>query len=75
MKLEIKDVIKLIGFVGTVLCMWYDLKTDLEIVKVKISYIESRVDKLENSNEKRYAVKFPNLAVLPAETKIEDEYK
>lgn len=73
MKLDLKDVIKLIGFVGTVLCMWYDLKTDLEIVKVKIGYIEQRVEKLEGRNEKRMAVKYPNLALLPSETQIEDE--
>ena len=73
MKLDHKDVIKLIGFVGTVLCMWYDLKTDLEIVKVKIGYIEQRVEKLEGRNEKRMAVKYPNLALLPSETQIEDE--
>lgn len=73
MKLDLKDVIKLIGFVGTVLCMWYDLKTDFEIVKVKIGYIEQRVEKLENRNEKRMAVKYPNLALLPSETRIEDE--
>ena len=73
MKLDLKDVIKLIGFVGTVLCMWYDLKTDLEIVKVKIGYIEQRVEKLEGRNEKRMALKYPNLALLPSETQIEDE--
>ena len=76
MKFDTKDVIKLIGFTGVVLASWYDLKTDIAIFKLKNEYLEKRVDKLEVyvEGEKKLAVNsFRPFAVIPRETKIEDE--
>ncbi len=73
MKLDHKDVIKLIGFLGVCLSTWYDLKTDLAVIKAKVGFIEERVDRLENQSDKRFVAHFPKLALVPAETKIEDE--
>ena len=64
-------IIKLIGFVLLVSSMWYDLKTE---IKVHIATTEIRLKALE---DKMPIVKYesPKYALLPNETKLEDEGK
>ena len=64
------DVIKFLGFVLIISSMWYDLKTDFEIHKEEHKLLEYRISELEN---KKIACITPRVAVLPRETKLEDD--
>jgi hypothetical protein len=70
MKLDNKDIIKLIGFVAVTISMWYDLKTDLAVTKATV---ELRLNALENPKEPKTVASYQHMAILPAETKIEGE--
>jgi len=61
------DVIKFLGFVLFISSMWYDLKTDFEIHKEEHKLLEYRINELE------IACITPRVAVLPRETKLEDD--
>lgn len=68
LKFDIKDVIKLLGFAVTITAMWYDLKSDLQILKATT---EIRLGNLEARNELASAITYE--AVMPKETKVENE--
>ena len=69
---ESKDVVKLLGFVLVVSGMWYDLKSDLRVFKATI---ELRVSQLEKEKERNYKEVPPRYALVPEETKINDEHQ
>lgn len=59
------DIVKLGGFVLTIGLMWSDLKTDQVKTKATQEFLQYQVNELK---------KVCGLAVLPKETKIEDEH-
>ena len=65
------DVIKLIGFIGVIGTMWYDLKTDFEVHKAEHKLLEYRIDNLEK--KMLACVQYKYNAILPKETKLEDD--
>ena len=65
---DTKDVIKLVGFAFTITAMWYDLKTDLKVFKATT---ELRLEALENRSKLVSCLSYE--AVMPRETKLEDE--
>ena len=66
LKLEIKEVVKLTGFVGLVGSMWYDLKTDFAVHEESHKLIEYRLNQLEKVKEiAQYKPKFAILAEKP----------
>ena len=67
---DTKDVIKLVGFAFTITAMWYDLKTDLKVFKATT---ELRLEALESRNKLTSCLSYE--AVMPRETKLEDERK
>lgn len=71
-KFDGKDVIKLIGFMGFVACMWYDLKTDFKVFKATT---ELRLEALERTEQPQQPVAYKHKreAILPHEIKIETE--
>lgn len=64
-------IIKLIGFVLVISSMWYDLRTKFE---VHVATTELRLRSLE---DRMPVAKYesPKYALLPSETKLEDEGK
>ena len=67
---DTKDVIKLVGFAVTITAMWYDLKTDLQVFKATT---EIRLSSLEANKNLTSCLSYE--AVMPRETKLEDERK
>lgn len=67
---DTKDVIKLVGFAFTITAMWYDLKTDLKVFKATT---ELRLEALESRSKLTSCLSYE--AVMPRETKLEDERK
>ncbi len=65
------DVIKLIGFLGVIGTMWYDLKTNFEVHKAEHKLLEYRIASLEKSVLASVAYNYN--AILPKETKLEDD--
>jgi hypothetical protein len=66
---ELKDVIKLIGFVAVVCGMWFDLKSDLREFKATT---ELRISQLEKENDKAH-FRGQQYAIVPNETRLKDE--
>lgn len=64
------DVVKFLGFVLVISSMWYDLKTDFEIHKEEHKLLEYRITNLET---KKIACLTPRVAIMPRETKLEDD--
>lgn len=64
------DVVKFLGFVLVISSMWYDLKTDIEIHKEEHKLLEYRINNLEG---KKIACLTPRVAIMPKETKLEDD--
>lgn len=65
------DVVKLIGFIGVIGTMWYDLKTDFEVHKAEHKLLEYRIDNLEK--KMLACIQYKYNAILPKETTIEDD--
>ena len=71
MKLDTKDIIKLLGFVFVTCSMWYDLKQDLAVTKATV---EIRLSRLEKDNNPIASVTtYQRMALVPSETKVEGE--
>lgn len=70
MKLDVKDVVKLMGFILLTASMWYDLKTDF---RVHVATTELRLKALEERDSKPNYKEPQKYAVLPNQIKIEDE--
>lgn len=68
---ELKDVVKLIGFVAVICGMWFDLKSDLREFKATT---ELRIGQLEKQQERSY-ISPEKYALLPNETKLKDEHQ
>lgn len=64
------DVVKFLGFVLVISSMWYDLKTDFELHKEEHKLLEFRINNLENP---KIACVTPRVAIMPKETKLEDD--
>lgn len=65
------DIIKLLGFIGVIGTMWYDLKTDFEVHKAEHKLLEYRIESLEK--KALACVAYNYNAILPKETKLEDD--
>lgn len=72
LQFDTKDVVKLVGFVGVILSMWYDLKTDFAVHKEEHKFLEYRVEQLEKQNQVT-AMTYQSVAIVPNQTKIEDD--
>ena len=71
LKLDIKDVFKVTGFIVVTLGMWYDLKTDFAVHREEHRLIEYRIIKLEASLMATFS--YRPMAILPKEIKFESE--
>lgn len=64
-KFTAADFIKLIGFVGMVGSMWYDLKSQQIETKKDMAFLQYQINEVKS--------KIGLAAIMPKETKIESE--
>lgn len=70
-KFDSKDAIKLIGAIGFLACMWYDLRTEFQVFKATT---ELRLEALERKEYPAQQTVYKNReGIIPHEIKIEDE--
>lgn len=73
LKFSSNDMAKLIGFLGVIGGMWYDLKTDFEVHKAEHALLEYRISELEKHNRMVSALTFESCAIVPGKIELKDE--
>ena len=76
LKFDSKDIVQLLGFVGVIGTMWYDLKTDYNVhlaeSKTEFRMLDYRISKLEG-RDLIASNSYRPMAILPTQPKLTEE--